>query len=73
MCYTPCTLTNIVFFLLFRLLAVICSRKKPIHGKKWNEYEPNTMALQPVAIMEGGANPISSASKEELTKKTEEL
>ena len=48
----------------FRLLAVVCSRKKLLRGKKWNEYEPNTMALQPIAT----ANPISSASQEMLEK-----
>ena len=59
------------YYHFFRLLAVVCFRKKGIHHQKWNVYEPNTVFLQPVAEEEGATTTLS-ASKEVL-KKTEEL
>lgn len=50
------------------MVAVICSRKKLLHGQKYNEFEPDDMPLHPVASRKGVINPMSATSDEEMEK-----
>lgn len=46
-------------------MAVICSRKKLLCGQRYSEFEPDTMALHPVAERKGVINPMSTTSEED--------
>ena len=50
------------------MVAVVCSRKKLLRGPKYNEFEPDTMGLHPVASRKGVINPMSAASEEDMEK-----
>ena len=50
---------------------MVCSRKKSLRSQGWNEYKPNTIALQPVADKEGCISSTSSISQEALKKEEE--
>ena len=59
---------KIILFPLFRTVAVVCSRKKWPCGQKYDRFEPDEMALHPVASRKGVINPMSAANVEDMEK-----